>query len=89
MRRPCPFKHPDSQDEPERYQHLANLQTPMLIIQGVHDEYGGLGIEDHYPLSENIQISYFDTNHNFTVDDATITRLVDAIENYSGLVKWS
>ncbi|MFM4678174.1 alpha/beta family hydrolase [Aeromonas media] len=84
-----PFKHPDSQDEPERYQHLANLQTPMLIIQGVHDEYGGLGIEDHYPLSENIQISYFDTNHNFTIDDATITRLVDAIEKYSGLVKRS
>ncbi|NHT32967.1 hypothetical protein G8D96_06970 [Aeromonas hydrophila] len=61
----------------------------MLIIQGVHDEYGGLGIEDHYPLSENIQISYFDTNHNFAVDDATITRLVDAIENYSVLVKRS
>ncbi|MNL74994.1 hypothetical protein D3C87_2007190 [compost metagenome] len=61
----------------------------MLIIQGVHDEYGGLGIEDHYPLSDNIQISYFDTNHNFTVDDTTITRLVDVIESYSGLMKRS
>nr|WP_206864624.1 hypothetical protein [Aeromonas hydrophila] len=61
----------------------------MLIIQGVNDEYGGLGIEDHYPLSENIQISYFDTNHNFTVDDATITRLIDVIESYSGFMKRS
>ncbi len=51
-----PFKHPHHGDEPERYAHLAQLKTPMLIIQGVDDEYGGLEIEHKYVLSEKIEL---------------------------------
>ena len=32
-----PFKHPEQDDEPARYAHLAQLKTPMLIIQGIRD----------------------------------------------------
>ena len=57
-----PFKHPDHGDEPERYAHLAQLKTPMLILQGVDDEYGGLEIEHKYVLSEKIEVSFLNTN---------------------------
>lgn len=82
-----PFKHPDHGDEPERYSHLAHLQTPMLIIQGVHDEYGGLEIENKYVFSEKIMVSFFNTNHNFDINDAMAHELVELIETATDLSK--
>lgn len=82
-----PFKHPNYHDEPERYEHLAHLQTPMLIIQGVNDEYGGLEIQNNYRLSDKIQVVFFNTNHNFDIDRAAVDELVDLIESYMGLCK--
>lgn len=64
-----PFKHPEKEDEPERYQHLAKLQTPMLIIQGTHDEYGGLEIQEKYPLSPNIDLVFVEGDHDFRISD--------------------
>ena len=80
-----PFKHPDHDDEPERYAHLAQLKTPMLIIQGIGDEYGGLEIKDKYVLSENIKLSFFNTNHNFDISDEMAHEIVELIESVTGL----
>jgi hypothetical protein len=82
-----PFKHPDHGDEPERYAHLAQLKTPMLIIQGVDDEYGGLEIEHKYVLSEKIEVSFLNTNHNFDISDAMAHNIVELIERVTGLSK--
>nr|WP_321239423.1 alpha/beta family hydrolase [uncultured Tolumonas sp.] len=82
-----PFKHPDHGDEPERYAHLAQLKTPMLIIQGVNDEYGGLEIELKYVLSEKIEVSFLNTNHNFDISDAMAHEIVELIERVTGLSK--
>lgn len=64
-----PFKHPDKEDEPERYLHLEKIQTPMLIIQGDKDEYGGLDVKDKYSLSPNIELVFVKAQHNFNIDE--------------------
>lgn len=60
-----PFKNPKLPDEPERYLHLATLKTPMKIIQGVRDEYGGIEISSKYELSPAISLEFVDTDHDF------------------------
>jgi predicted alpha/beta-hydrolase family hydrolase len=82
-----PFKHPNHADEPERYVHLARLNSAMLIIQGIDDEYGGLEIEHKYVLSKKIKVSFFNTNHNFDISDAMVDELVELIENVTGINK--
>lgn len=62
-----PFKHPEKEDEPGRYQHLKDLKTPFLIIQGSRDEYGGLGVSEKYELSPAIELFFVDTNHEFNI----------------------
>ncbi|MFZ2989906.1 alpha/beta family hydrolase [Ideonella sp.] len=80
-----PFRRPGHGDEPERYSHLASLQTPMLIIQGKHDAYGGLGIEQEYVFSDKIECVFIDTDHNFDLTEAMAHELVELIENATGL----
>lgn len=76
-----PFKHPDHPDEPARYRHLATLQTPMLILQGTQDAYGGLGLEHRYTLSPRIQLHYVDTEHDFSpLDEQQVDEVVNHIE---------
>jgi hypothetical protein len=82
-----PFKHPNHADEPERYVHLARLNSAMLIIQGIDDEYGGLEIEHKYVLSKKIKVSFFNTNHNFDISDAMVDELVELIEHVTGINK--
>lgn len=62
-----PFKHPEKEKEPGRYQHLKNLKTPFLIIQGNRDEYGGLEVAEKYELSPAIELFFVDTTHNFNI----------------------
>ena len=76
-----PFKHPQMGDEPERYQHLATLKTPMLIIQGTQDEYGGADCQQRYPMSPAVEVWFVDTNHNFDLNKPDILRLVNKIES--------
>lgn len=76
-----PFEHPQIGDEPERYQHLAHLKTPMLIIQGTRDEYGGADCQQRYPMSPAIEVWFVDTNHNFDLNKPDILRLVNKIES--------
>ena len=62
-----PFKHPEKEEEPGRYQHLKNLKTPFLIIQGTRDEYGGSSVPERYELSPAIELFFVDTTHNFNI----------------------
>jgi hypothetical protein len=62
-----PFKHPNENDQPDRYSHLKDIETPMLIIQGTKDEYGGLGLELKYELSSNIELFFIEANHDFNI----------------------
>lgn len=76
-----PFQHPQMGDEPERYQHLAHLKTPMLIIQGTRDEYGGSDCQQRYQMSPAIEVWFVDTNHNFDLNQPDILRLVNKIKS--------
>lgn len=64
-----PFKHPEKRIEPDRFLHLMNLKTPMLIIQGTKDEYGGLEVKEKYALSPAIEVLFVDANHDFKTSD--------------------
>jgi predicted alpha/beta-hydrolase family hydrolase len=62
-----PFKHPEMEEDPERYLHLQNLKTPFLIIQGINDEYGGIEAKEKYICSPNIEFLFVNTNHDFNL----------------------
>ncbi len=75
-----PFKHPDKEIEPERYLHLETIQTPMLIIQGDKDEYGGLEIKDKYIFSPNVELLFVKASHNFNLDKQDWTKVLTKID---------
>ena len=60
-----PFKNPKHVLEPERFLHLATLATPTLIIQGIHDPYGGVEVTEDYHLSPTIRLEFVEGNHEF------------------------
>jgi len=76
-----PFKHPNEPIDPDRYIHLTNLKTPMLIIQGERDEYGGLDIIDKYILSQNIELFFVDTNHDFEISEDGWASVLNKIDD--------
>jgi hypothetical protein len=76
-----PFKHPNEPIDSDRYIHLTNLKTPMLIIQGERDEYGGLDIIDKYILSQNIKLFFVDTNHNFKLSEDDWERVLNKVND--------
>ena len=60
-----PFREPDRLLEPERFIHLARIQTPTLIVQGVADPFGGIGLTEAYALSSSVTLGFFDVLHDF------------------------
>ena len=60
-----PFRHPEKEEEPYRYMHLKNLNTPFLIVQGTNDAYGGSEIDTKYELAPTIELFFVETNHDF------------------------
>ena len=75
------FKNPGKEMEPDRYAHLKELKTPMLIIQGVNDEYGGLEIRNNYALSSNIEVLFVDADHGFNLAEKDWEIVMTKIEN--------
>lgn len=60
-----PF-HPPSKPERTRTEHLAELATPTLILQGTRDPLGKPHEVAGYQLSEQIQVSWLDSgDHDF------------------------
>jgi predicted alpha/beta-hydrolase family hydrolase len=66
-----PFKHPKRPAEEGRYLHLENISKPILIIQGVRDEYGGLVGVQRYTLSKFINFHYLNANHGSSMNAKT------------------
>ncbi len=64
-----PFRNPAEGDNPERYRHLADLKTPMLIIQGDHDKYGGSEAGRTYALSRSIELFFIESDHDYMLDE--------------------
>lgn len=75
-----PFKHPEKEKEPGRYQHLKNLKTPFLIIQGNRDEYGGLEVSEKYELSPAVELFFVDTNHEFDMSSEDWEKVLQKID---------
>jgi pimeloyl-ACP methyl ester carboxylesterase len=63
-----PFRNPKHVLEPGRFAHLAALTTPTLIIQGIHDPYGGVDVTENYQLSPSIRLEFVDGTHEFVID---------------------
>ncbi|GAA0204540.1 alpha/beta fold hydrolase [Kangiella japonica] len=60
-----PF-HPPGKPEKTRTEHLADLQTPTLILQGTRDPFGKPDEVAGYQLSPQISVEWLgDGNHSF------------------------
>ncbi len=77
-----PFKHPDNEEEAYRHEHLKNVKTPMLIIQGLRDIYGGKEIEKKYHFNSNTTIVFEDIDHDFELTEENRIRILRNIELY-------
>lgn len=65
-----PFKHPERPDEPSRTAPLRTVNTPFLIIQGDHDDYGTAEDARRYSLSSSIVVARVDSEHGYDRLDA-------------------
>lgn len=65
-----PFHGPGRAPEPERYAHLAMLETPTLIIQGRDDPYGGAETVQSCSLSPHVSVHLIDGGHEFNLPEA-------------------
>lgn len=74
-----PFRHPRAAPDPGRYAHLANLQTPLLIVQGTSDPYGGREITVRYQFSPNTRIHWVETGHDFAVSTEVWTEMLERV----------
>jgi len=74
-----PFLNPEEGENPARYRHLADLKTPMLIIQGKQDPYGGSDLERSIPLSPAVELFFVDSTHDYRMDgrqwDAVLSKI--------------
>jgi predicted alpha/beta-hydrolase family hydrolase len=75
-----PFKHPELSEETYRFEHLAHVNTPTLIVQGERDAYGGREILEKYPMNKSIQIIFEDLDHDFILTEETRLRLINQIK---------
>jgi uncharacterized protein len=59
-----PF-HPPGKPDNLRTEHLADLRTPTLILQGERDPFGKRDEVEAYPLSKSIRVDYLpDGDHD-------------------------
>ncbi|WPB83536.1 alpha/beta family hydrolase [Sediminicoccus rosea] len=65
-----PFQRPRQPPEPARYEHLEHVLAPTLILQGIHDSYGGRGILDKYAFSPAVTVEFVDACHKFRIPPA-------------------
>jgi hypothetical protein len=77
-----PFVHPTHGVQQHRIQHLLHMQSPLYILQGVHDEYGNPQQIAKIRFSAFVQVCYLDTDHNFTLDQSEWRRFELLILQY-------
>lgn len=75
-----PFKHPDHPPEPYRTRHLPKVTKPLLIIQGLTDEYGAPSPEMREKLPPRAQIIPLDCGHDYAgISDAEFETVLIAV----------
>ncbi len=84
-----PF-HPTGQPDKLRVEHLAELKTPTLIVQGENDPFGTKSDVAEYTLSENIRVHWVpEGDHSYNVKrgserslDSNFKNAVRAIDRF-------
>jgi pimeloyl-ACP methyl ester carboxylesterase len=74
-----PFQVPDQAPDEDRFRHLADIKVPMLVIQGVRDNYGGLEVAARYKLSESVELYFIDTDHQFDLQSTLLEEVIDKV----------
>jgi hypothetical protein len=74
-----PFRNPAYGLEPERFEHLADLNVPTLICQGSQDEYGNANIFRDYTLSSAVRVHLLKANHELGLSPEAWDRLARLI----------
>jgi dienelactone hydrolase len=64
-----PFHPPGADMDPARFAHLKDIETPVLIIQGEHDAYGGADIQRTYDFSPKVEIAIIDGDHDLRLGE--------------------
>ncbi len=79
-----PFQPPYQEaQEPERFSHLARIETPTLIIQGTADEYGAADITERFDFSPAVQVRLVaGACHGMELSAAGWDRVVDMIADF-------
>ena len=78
-----PFKHPEKTMEVYRTERLKLIHQPFLIIQGIRDEYGGLGVENSYDLSPAIRLEYVDATHEYeNLSEEDWSKVIKSIDSF-------
>lgn len=77
-----PFRRPQRVIEPERFQHLATLAVPTLIIQGTKDRYGGVEITENYAFSAAVRLHFVPVGHEFRMQAEAWDRIALAIQAF-------
>lgn len=85
-----PF-HPPGKPEKLRTEHLEDLKTPALILQGERDPFGRRGEVEGFALSKSISVKYLpDGDHDLKPRKASgrtrAENWAEAIENVAGFV---
>jgi pimeloyl-ACP methyl ester carboxylesterase len=60
-----PFKSPNKPADKRRTDPLMTVKKPFLIIQGKYDAYGGWEVLDKYCLSNTIEFSFVESDHEY------------------------
>jgi hypothetical protein len=61
-----PFKHPEQPPEGYRTKHLSSISKPLLIIQGISDEYGAADDQGDATLPRQCKIITLDCDHDYS-----------------------
>jgi hypothetical protein len=61
-----PFKHPQRPAEDYRTKHLSSISKPLLIIQGISDEYGAADDQGDAMLPSQCKIITLDCDHDYS-----------------------
>lgn len=77
-----PFRRPDHDPEPERYEHLADIGVPVLILQGARDRYGDASACRSYALSAHVRLAFLDCDHDLRLGEAAWNNVAARVRSF-------